>query len=180
MDTVRRSVLASALLGMALLVACAPSAPPPPAPPPGEWRSFEGTWTAAGDRRSIEAGAEQRASIVDLSGSVLLSAGKPGLGVGFQARVVAYADGTAYGIGRAVWTDERGDRIFSELHGAPVAAGRHLFGTITGGTGRWAGIEGEYRLEWSWVVETDEGRVQGRTVSLRGRARIAGAGEGAR
>jgi hypothetical protein len=175
MVTARRSLLALALLG-----ACAPSAPPQPSPPPGEWRAFEGTWSAAGDRRSIETGADRRASVVDLSGSVLLSTGRPGLGAGFQARAIAYVDGTTSSVGRAVWTDEHGDRIFSELHGAPVEAGRHLFGTITGGTGRWTGIEGEYRLEWSWVVETEEGRVQGRTVSLKGRARIAGAGEGAR
>jgi hypothetical protein len=166
-------------VALAVLAGCARPAPETATPPPGEWRSFEGTWTAGGDRRTIETGPDQRASLVDLSGSVLLLGGKPGIGAGFQARAIAYADGTASSVGRAVWTDERGDRIFSELRGAPLAAGRHLFGTFTGGTGRWAGIEGEYRLEWTWVVETGDS-VQGRTVALRGRARIGGAGEGAR
>ncbi len=141
------------------------------AAPPGAWRSFEGTWSAAGERRAIEIGPDARASILDLSGSVLLT-GERGLGAGFQSRALAYSDGTASSVGRAVWTDERGDKLFSELRGAPVATGREIVGTFTGGTGRWTGITGEYRFEWKYVVDADEGRVSGRVVGLRGRARI--------
>jgi hypothetical protein len=141
-------------------------------PPPGEWRSFQGTWSAAGDQRTLETGPGQQAAVVDLAGSVLLT-GERGLGVGFHARAIAFSDGTASSVGRAVWTDERGDRIFSELRGAQVATGRNVRGTFTGGTGRWAGITGEYELDWKYViVEAAEGRVQGRAVDLRGRARI--------
>jgi hypothetical protein len=138
----------------------------------GGWRSFEGTWSATGDRHAIDVAPGLQASVVDLTGSLLL-AGEAGLGVGFQAHAIAFSDGTtANGIGRAVWTDERGDRIFSELRGDGVAAGRKIRGTITGGTGRWSGIAGEYGFEWKYVVDA-EGRVQGRTVDLKGRARIA-------
>jgi hypothetical protein len=165
------------LIVLALLAACArPS--PEAAAAGGEWRSFEGTWTAAGDRHTIDTGPGASASVLDLSGSILL-VGERGLGAGFQGRAIAYSDGTTSSVGRAVWTDERGDQIYSELHGAPVATGRRITGTFTGGTGRWAGIEGEYAFDWTYVIET-EGRVQGRTVGLRGRARIVPPGSGAR
>ena len=51
-------------------------------------------------------------------------------------------------VGRAVWTDGRGDRIFSELSGEPLQTGRRISGTITGGTGRMRGVTGDYELTW--------------------------------
>ena len=75
--------LGASLLALALLAACAqPAREPGAAPRPGEWRSFEGTWTAAGDRRSLEIDPQRQAAIVDLSGTILLT-GERGLGVGF-------------------------------------------------------------------------------------------------
>ena len=65
--------------------------------------------------------------------------------------------------GRAVQTDSRGDGVFSELRGEPVAAGRRVAGTITGGTGRYAGVH-----RW---VHADVGhvrRVRMLTMSFRG------------
>jgi hypothetical protein len=171
--------LGPSVLALALLAACTPPATDRGgAPPAGEWRTFEGTWSAAGDRRTLDIGPDAHAAILDLSGSVLLT-GERGLGVGFQARAITFSDGTASSVGRAVWTDERGDRIFSELRGAPVASGRPIVGSFTGGTGRWSGIAGEYAFNWQYVIEGD-GRVQGRTVDLRGRARIAAPGGGGR
>jgi len=40
-----------------------------------------------------------------------------------------------------VWTDRLGDRLFSRLKGDPLETGRRVVGTITGGTGRYAGLE---------------------------------------
>ena len=165
------ALLPSAFAVVVLAASCTrPAGEGSAVPPPGEWRSFGGTWSAAGERRSLGIGAGRRAAILDLSGTVLLT-GERGLGVGFQARAITFSDGTASSVGRAVWTDERGDRIFSELRGAAVETGRNVVGTITGGTGRWSGITGEYGFEWKYVIEGD-GRVQGRAVDLRGRARI--------
>jgi hypothetical protein len=121
--------------------------------------------------RSLDIGPGAQASVADLSGSILLT-GERGIGIGFQARAITYSESTGGSVGRAVWTDERGDRIFSELRGAPIATGRQIRGTITGGTGRWSGITGEYGFDWKYVVEGDA-RIQGRSVDLRGRARIA-------
>jgi hypothetical protein len=75
-----------------------------------------------------------------------------------------------------VWTDERGDRIFSRLSGDVLASGRRVGGTITGGTGRYAGIAGDYTFEWQYVIAGEGGAVSGRVVGLRGRYRAAGAG----
>jgi hypothetical protein len=170
-----RGALGSSVLALAVVAACTqPTAQPGAAAPAGELRSFEGNWSAGGDRRTLDIGTGRHAAILDLSGSLVLT-GERGLGAGFQARAITFWDGTEALVGRAVWTDERGDRIFSELRGAPVATGRRISGTITGGTGRWSGISGEYGFEWKWVIEA-EGRVQGRAVGLRGRARIAAPG----
>jgi hypothetical protein len=162
----------ASVLALAVFAACTqPAKERSAAPPAGEWRSFEGTWSAAGDRRTLDVQPGRQASVLDLSGSLLLT-GERGLGVGFHARAIAFSDGTASSVGRAVWTDERGDRIFRELRGAPVATGRQIAGTITGGTGRWTGISGEYSFDWEYVIEDGEGHVQGRAVGLKGRARI--------
>jgi len=71
-----------------------------------------------------------------------------------------------------VWTDSRGDRIFSTLRGEPLETGRRITGTITGGTGRWTHADGEYTLTWQYVVSGEADAIQGRAVDLRGRLRL--------
>ena len=76
------------------------------------------------------------------------------------------SDNLTGGQGQCVWTDERGDQVFSELKGEPLGTGSDFVGTITGGTGRYAGLTGEYRLRWQYVIETRTGRsAGGRTTS---------------
>ena len=69
--------------------ACSPVAESPkPLAATGEWREFEGSWNAAGSRRTISLGADRRGSIIDLRGSMLLAGpGRPG--VGFRSEVIA-------------------------------------------------------------------------------------------
>ncbi len=93
------------------------------------------------------------------------------LGGGILAEAIAFDDGRTLSVGRAVWTDARGDRVFSELRGEPLAAGRRIRGTITGGTGRYDGVVGEYELTWQYVARDDDDTVQGRAIDLRGRIR---------
>jgi hypothetical protein len=143
-------------------------------PEPGEWRSFEGTWSAVGERHVLRFGPNRQASVANLSGSLLLT-GKGGLGVGFQAKAITFSDSLTGSLGRAVWTDASGNEIFSELRGDPIGSGRRIAGTIVGGTGRYMGVTGTYEMEWQFVIETEEGVVQGRAVGLKGRAHF---GEG--
>jgi hypothetical protein len=161
----------------ALLFATACSPPTNPAPGTsltGEWRTFEGTWTATGTRHTLNLGTNQRASIFDLTGSLLLI-GNRGLGVGFRAEAIGFSDSLTGMQGRCIWTDEHGDKIFSQLQGEFLSGGNHIVGTFLGGTGRYAGVTGEYSFQWEYVVESDEGSVSGRAINLTGRALLGSA-----
>jgi hypothetical protein len=136
------------------------------------WHEFSGSMDLTGHRRTIEMGSERRAAIVDLSGTLLLS-GPERPGVGFRAEVLALNDPATGMVGRAVWTDEHGDQIWSELKGQGTATGNHIDGTITGGTGRYQGAEGSYELSWRYVLEAEDGTVQGLAVGLKGRVRAS-------
>jgi hypothetical protein len=140
----------------------------PPATAAGEWREFQGSWNAAGTRHTIPLGADRKGSIVDLRGSMLL-AGAERPGVGFRAEVIALVDSETGLVGRGVWTDERGDQVFSEIKGEGTKDENHITGTILGGTGRYAGAVGTYEFSWQYVIELEDGSIQGRAVGLKGR-----------
>jgi hypothetical protein len=158
--------------------ACGPvTEPPKPVAATGEWREFQGSWNAAGSRRSISLGVDRRGSIIDLRGTMLLAGpGRPG--VGFRAEVIALVDSQTGLVGRSVWTDERGDQVYSELKGEGTREKNRISGTILGGTGRYAGATGTYEFSWQSVIELEDGSVQGRAVDLKGRVR-PGPGAGA-
>jgi hypothetical protein len=63
--------------------------------------------------------------------------------------------------------------VYSELQGEGTAAKNRIAGTILSGTGRYAGVTGSYEFSWLWVMEGEEGAVQGRAVDLKGRVRVA-------
>ena len=156
---------------LSLMAACSPRAPSAEAlPSESAWRDFQGTWTAAGSRHVIRLGSGRQASVANLSGSLLL-AGPSRPGVGFRAEAVVLNDSASGMVGRSVWTDERGDQIYSELRGEGTATGNRIVGTVLGGTGRYAGATGSYEFSWRFVLESEDGVVQGQSVGLRGRVR---------
>jgi hypothetical protein len=167
------------LLGLALAVAaCGPvTQSPRPAAASGEWLEFKGSWNGAGSRHTISLGKERVGSIVDLRGTMLL-AGPDRPGVGFHSEVIGLVDSATGFQGRSVWTDERGDQVFSELRGEGTAAKNHIAGTILSGTGRYAGVTGSYAFSWQWVMEGEEGAVHGRAVDLQGRVQLGPAAGG--
>ena len=142
-------------------------------PAAGDWRAFEGNWTASGTRTSLDLGSDHRASIVHLNGSLLLSG--VNTPVGFGGEFVGFTDTQSGMVGRAVWTDERGDQVFSDLKGEWVGTGNRVAGTFIGGTGRYSGATGEYEFQWQYVLAAEAGAVSGRTSGLKGRVRV-GAG----
>ena len=87
--------------------------------------------------------------------------------------VQALVDSATGLVGRSVWTDDRGDQVFSELEGEGTAKNNHLKGTFLGGTGRFAGVTGTYEFSWQNVLESEDGAVQGRAVDLKGRVHAA-------
>jgi len=159
-------------VGLLLLVACS-RAPQGPSPTPagGEWHEFEGTWTAAGSRHSISLGTDRKASVANLEGSLLL-AGPASPAVGFQAEAVVLNDSGTEMVGRAVWTDEHGDQVYSELRGEGTATHNKIVGTFIGGTGRYAGATGTYQFSWRFVLETEDGTIQGQSVGFKGRVQV--------
>jgi hypothetical protein len=138
------------------------------------WRPFGGSWSASGSRHAVAIDGDGLAAVVAISGAVAITSGE-GLSRGYRGEAIGFDDGQGVSAGRAVWTDERGDRIFSRLRGEPLQTGKRLVGTITGGTGRYAGLEGEYSLTWQYVLSGEEGAVQGRAIGLTGRVRRSGA-----
>jgi hypothetical protein len=162
-------LLAAAAIALA---ACGPSPGPSDAPSAaGGWHEFQGSWNAAGTRRTLSLGVNRRAALIDLTGSLLL-AGPSRPAVGFRAEVVALVDSATGMVGRAVWTDERGDEVYSELRGEGTATGNHIEGTFAGGTGRYAGATGTYDFSWQYVLEAEDGTIQGRAGGLKGRVRV--------
>jgi hypothetical protein len=161
----RAAVALGLLLGSALTTSAQPAE--------GE-RTFSGSWSATGQQETIPTEGVRAASIVRLSGSLVLTSGS-GLSRGFRGEAIGFDDGAAVRLGRSVWTDDRGDRIFSELRGEPLEKGRRWIGTITGGSGRYARMSGEYELTWQYVIRTEDGAFQGRAADLKGRFRL-GAG----
>jgi hypothetical protein len=162
------SIVLAVMMGM---VACGEKPPRAERPPTGDgWHAFEGSWTASGTRHTLHLDGEHRASIVSVSGSMLLG-GERSMGVGFRVEVIGLSDDVRGLVGHAVWTDERGDQVFSALKGEKVAGGNRITGTITGGTGRYDGVAGDYEFQWQYVIEAEEGMIQGRAIGLKGRYR---------
>ncbi|MGH7180092.1 MAG: hypothetical protein ACREJC_22130 [Tepidisphaeraceae bacterium] len=165
-----RAIAGACVVWLALAVGACEREREPPALEPGEWREFEGSWNAAGTRRTIPLGTDRKGSIIDLRGTMLLvGARRPG--VGFQSEVIALVDSETGLVGRGVWTDERGDQVFSDLKGEGTKEKNHIVGTILGGTGRYAGATGTFEFSWQFVIELEDGSIQGRAVNLKGRIR---------
>ncbi len=138
------------------------------APPPEGWRTFEGSWSATVHRQTLPIEGGGQAAILRLSGAVVLTAGE-GLSRGFRGEAIGFDDGRSIRVGRLVWTDDRGDRIFATLEGETLETGRRTVGKLTGGTGRYEGLTGEFTMTWQYVVQAEDGVIQARTTDLKGR-----------
>ena len=164
--------LATCLLLVAGAFALAPRVQAPPAAAEG-WRAFTATWSVTGQQQMLPTEGGRAAATAQLSGAVVLATGD-GLSRGFRGDYIGFDDGRALTVGRWVWTDEHGNQIFGEMRGEPVQTGRRSAATITGGSGRYAGVSGTYQFHWQYVVEAEDGTIQGRTTGLEGRYRFGG------
>jgi len=136
----------------------------------GEWHDFHGTWTAAGSRNIMAFGGDRHAAMSIFSGSLVL-AGASRPNVGFRSEAFVFSDTATGMVGRAVWTDEHGEQAFSELRGEGTADNNKITGTFVGGTGRYAGANGTYEFSWRFVLENEDGVVEGQSMGLKGRIR---------
>ena len=158
-----------AALASLVFLALAPGAPGQQSASDG-WRRFTATWTLNGQRQTLDTGAERKSSIVHLTGPLTLTSGKE-LGRGLLGEIVGFDDGAALLVARAVFTNERGEKIFCYLRAEPIGASRKATATITGGTGRFAKLEGEFSFTWQYVVDSSGDEVDLRTVDVEGRTR---------
>lgn len=167
-----RRAIGHALLAAALLGACGEPPGPVASSTTNEVREFSGRMTLSGSRQTLSLQGPRSASTFRLSGSALLSgADRPNLG--FKAEIIGFSD-TGTGMNaRSVWTDERGDRAFSELHAQEAGPGKPVEGTFTGGTGRYAGLSGSYRFTWQYMTDAEDGSIGARITDLRGSVRLA-------
>ena len=75
-------------------------------------------------------------------------------------------------VGRAVWTDDHGDQVYSELHGEGRRRGNRIVGTFLGGTGRYAGATGTYEFSWQFLLDTETGPCRANRSGFKGRVRV--------
>jgi hypothetical protein len=164
-------------LAMSLLLAACerPSEPPSAVVPQDDVQPFTGTWSATGNRQTLQLAAGHRVAIFKVSGSLLLT-GKQRPHLGFKADVIGFSDTLSGLQGRSVWTDEHGEQAFSELRGEEVGPGKLVQGRFIGGTGRYQGVSGEYTFTWQYLVDNEDGEVSGRVVGLKGWARLGSPG----
>jgi hypothetical protein len=167
-------LFAGAAVALALAVRSVrptPSAPANPAIQASSGQTFDATWSVSGQRQTLMTGAARPAATVQLSGGVSVTTGA-GLSRGFRGEVIGFDDGAGLFSGRVVWTDERGDRLFSLITGESLStAGSRVNGTITGGTGRYAGFSGEYSFRWQYLIAEEANHIDLRAVDLRGTVR---------
>ena len=136
-----------------------------------QWHDFQGTWTATGSRNSVRLARERVATVSTLNGSLVL-AGSSRPGIGFRSEAVVFNDTETGLVGRAVWTDERGDCAYSELRREGTSTSNKITGTFVGGTGRYSGATGTYEFSWRFLVENEDGNVQGQSVGLTGKVKV--------
>ncbi len=163
MSSRRAALLAAAGLAASLLASAAAAE---------EWRPFSATWALSGTRTTLPTEGARPAALVHASGTLVITKGET-LGRGFFGEVIGFDDGANVLVGRAVFTDERGEKVFATLKAQPLATGRTAAGTFTGGTGRWSGLEGDFTFSWRSVVESEGDEIHAFTVNVEGRARRA-------
>ncbi len=161
--------LSSLVLILALFtISCDRQAGTPPISlVPGEVLNFTGTWSATGFRQTMKLESGHETMIFRLTGSLLL-AGEQRLRRGFKADVIGFSDNRSGMEGRCVWTDDRGDKVFSELHGEGKVPGELIEGIFLGGTGRYASVSGKYTFRWKRLIDKENGDVSGRVVDMKG------------
>jgi hypothetical protein len=159
-----------AALAVSALLGLVPGAPAQQPAPANGWRPFTATWSLKGERQLLETEGGRPASIVHLTGTLALTSGE-GLGAGLYSELIGFDDGGELLVGRVLFLDSRSDRIYATVKAEPIGNGRKATATITGGTGRFAGLTGEFSFAWQYVVDAGEGEVSVRTINVQGRTR---------
>jgi hypothetical protein len=135
---------------------------------------FQGHWTSIGTAQTLVLDESRYATILRLQGTIVIKS-SPGFTRAMQADCVGLnlKDERTTGSGRCVWTDTDGDRVISEIAGALSGTVSKVRGRFIGGTGKYAGIEGGYELDWQYLrAIEEEGTIHGYSTSMTGSWRL--------
>jgi len=165
--TASRPIFLPLLLTVLLLAGVPAGAAEEPLPDEG---TFSGDWFIEGTVTQVEVGASP-VTLARLEGRVKLTT-TGGLAREFDALCHSVKNEKTGGVARCMWTDDQGDAVLLELSGSiigPAGTLREARGTVIGGTGRYAGIEGGIELDWLFVESTlDDSRFKGYVTKLEG------------
>jgi len=133
--------------------------------------TFEGNWDVEGTTESMEIDDGQ-ISIYRVEGPVEITNSSSGLAREFSSRCVGVSDEETGGIGRCVWVDSAGESLFLELSGeiiGPMGTTREAVGIVIGGTGKYAGLQGEFEADFLfWESVLKPGKITLRNTSFKG------------
>jgi hypothetical protein len=134
---------------------------------------FKGSWIANGTRTPFPFG-DRQVFTFKLDGHVSLQT-TINKKKDYWAECAGFADSVTGVVGRCVWKDLTGPEIYITIQTDRLQQGSKVTGTIVGGTGPLAGINGEMSFNWSSVIaQTDANgivNVTGETRNLSGNYR---------
>lgn len=124
---------------------------------------FSARWSTSGSWEGFSVGGGRWVSIYKSTGSIMNEAGK-GPFHNMSSRCIGMGDSARADNGHCVFTDADQDKIFDEW----TYDGTSGTGTIIGGTGKYAGIQGHYDYEWVSVPAAKDGTYQGYSSRFEG------------
>lgn len=154
------------LLAFGLLLPCAALAGPPDLRITGG--SFDASWNADGTVHLLEFKDSVPVAAGRLTGTLVMQTNQ-GAFPSFETECIAFSDDTSVGLGRCVWTNTVGDKVFVELQSSGTAGFGPTRGRLVGGTGRFEGISGGFVLEWNYSVSGwEDATLTGHTIRMNG------------
>lgn len=159
------------VVGFLAVLLCAVSASAAELQKSGE---FQGHWTAVGTAQALVLDESRSATIMRLQGEIFTQS-SAGLTPALQTDCVGLnlKEARSTGSGRCVWTDSDDDRMISEIIGVLSGTVSKVRGRFIGGTGKYAGLEGGYDLDWQYIrAIEEEGTIHGYSTSLKGNWRL--------
>ena len=135
--------------------------------------TFVGTWTASGDRQSIEFSADRKVFTFKLEGHVNLQSDL-GRTRDYWAECIGLWDSETGGDAKCVWSDLEGvDKAYLVLENKILKEDTAMTGKFVGGAGGLEGLEGKLSFTWSSLSYNKDQKVMaGFAKDLEGQWRI--------
>lgn len=133
---------------------------------------FTARWVVSGTWRAMGLGGSREVILADLTGRLDVTHGSGDI-VDLSTRCLVYWDSAKSGSGSCRWRHPSGDEIFVEIEGGLLAPNKSVSGRLIGGTGRYAGISGEFAFDKWNALQLDREERSGEPDELSGRTLTA-------